>query len=606
MKLTNYVAQFLSKNGVKKVFVLSGGASLHMIHSVAHTEGIDYVCLAHEQANAMAADGYARMSGKLGVAMATSGPGATNLLTGVCCAYYDSVPTLFLTGQVATFRFRGHTGVRQYGFQETNTVDIFKSVTKYAALLEDPKRIRYELEKAAYIAHSGRPGPVLIDIPDDLQRAEINPEELVGFDPKDYVDAEATLKKNTKVSTITAQLVDECVRHISQASRPVFVAGWGIRLAGAMPEFEEFMKLSQIPVCPTWAMNDSIPEDSVLKASTFGTHGTRTGNFTVQNADLLIAVGSRLDTHETGSPPASFARAAKKIIVDIDANELGKFSYYGMEADLLVQGDAKEFLAELNRRLRATSVKAPSRWIERIQGWKKQFSSVPERVDGQGPVDPYYLVKQLSEVCAEGETIFIDTGCSIAWMMQAFEVKKNQRLIHDFNNTAMGYALPASIGAAFAQPNPKSRIVCVTGDGSLMMNIQELSALSYHDLSIKVILVNNEGHSMIQQTQEQWLKGEHHSSSPSGGLALPNFSEVSRSFGLPTFTVNNNGDIAGALKELFAQPGPGFCNVLVPSRARVIPQVKYGRAIEDSEPLLEREVFFQQMIVETLESSNSL
>lgn len=591
MKLSDYVAAFLARRGVRHVFAVSGGASLHLIHSVADTPGIEFVCPQHEQAGAMAADGYARVSENWGAAIATSGPGATNMITGVCSAYYDSIPVLYLTGQVATFRLRGDTGVRQVGFQETEAVAMYTPITKYAVRLDDPTRIRFELEKAHYLSTSGRPGPVMLDIPDDIQRAQVEPEALEPFTPP---------ADSTK-SMACSEEIARCLDLLLKARRPVLILGAGVHLAKAVKEARRLIEALRIPVAPTWAAADILPATDPLNIGTFGTHGTRFANFAVQNADLILSVGSRLDTKATGSPANSFAREARKIVVDIDAAELNKFGRFGLEIDVLVQADAKEFLQALNREIVKVSPPSFSEWEGRIAAWKSRYPVCLPAYHAEAHLNPYVFVKHLADACREGETIFLDTGCTLAWMMQAFECKHGQRVYHDWNNTAMGWALPASIGACFALD--QRPVVCVTGDGSLQMNIQELATVIRHQLPIKVFLLNNHGYSMIQQTQDQWLGSQYHASCVDGGLAFPDFERVARAYGYETFRIARNAEARGRIGEVLQTDGPVFCNVEVRPEHRVVPQVKFGRPNEDLEPLLPREEFLENMIVKPLDVS---
>lgn len=588
MKLSNVVAEFLAEQGIKHAFVVSGGASLHLIHSIAETPGTSYVCPQHEQAGAMAADGYARASGGLGCAVATSGPGATNLITGICSSYYDSVPVLFLTGQVATFRAKGDTGVRQIGFQETDTVDICRSITKYAVTIRDPYRIRYELQKAVAIAKSGRPGPVLVDIPDDLQRMDIDPAKLIEYDtdpvsPQDGIPDE-TLKN--------------CLEAVQKSNRPVLVYGWGIHLAKAETEARELASILGIPVAMTWAAIDLFAHDDPMAIGGFGTHGVRYANFAVQNADLIISIGSRLDTKATGSPPSTFARDAKIIMLDIDQTEIAKFGRLGRQIDLAINKDAKLFMQAMIRYVRGQRLPSFANWVQRIQAWKAKYPAcLPEYANEQG-VNPYWFVKQLSNLLNESEVIFSDTGFAVAWMMQGFDFKRRQRFFHAFNNTPMGYGLPGAIGASFAQPG--KRIILVTGDGSLQMSIQELVTVIRHGLPIKILLFNNRGHGMVRQTQDMWLKGNHYATSIEGGLAFPDFTAVARAYGFPAESLALNKDIANTLTQILNSDGPAFVNIEIDPKHQLIPQVKFGRPNEDAEPLLDRTEFFGNMIVKPL------
>lgn len=588
MKLSDVVAAFLAEQGIKHVFAISGGASLHLIHSIAETPGTSYICPQHEQAGAMAADGYARVSAGLGCAVATSGPGATNLITGICCSYYDSVPVLYLTGQVASFRSKGDTGVRQIGFQETDMVDICRTITKYAVLVKDPYRIRYELQKAVTIARAGRPGPVLVDIPDDIQRMDIVESRLAEYEPE----------ADAGVPGVSDAVLDECLAAVRTAKRPVLLFGWGVHLARAEAEARELARMLGVPVVMTWAALDLLPYEDRLAIGGFGTHGVRCANFAVQNADLVLSVGSRLDTKATGTPPSTFAREARIIMVDIDPAEIRKFGRLGVSLQPGLSADAGVFLRGLAGRARGQWVPDFTPWIERIAEWKSLYPVCLPDYEEEKRVNPYWLVKELSRFLEEDEIIVSDTGCALAWMMQAFEFKRGQRFFHAFNNTPMGYALPAAIGAAFAKPG--RRVICIAGDGSLQMNIQELTTVIRHKLPIKILLFNNHGHSMVQQTQEMWLGGKYYATSVEGGLAFPDFAKVARAYGFPVDTVSLNASIPAKLKSALAGDGPHFLNIEVDARHRVIPQVKFGRPNEDADPLLDRQEFLGNMIVRPL------
>jgi len=573
MKLSDVIARFLAEQGIKHVFAISGGASLHLIHSIAETPGTGFICPQHEQAGAMAADAYARVTGGLGCAVATSGPGATNLITGICSSYYDSVPVLYLTGQVATFRSKGDTGVRQIGFQETDTVSICRTITKYAVLVTDPYRIRYELQKAVAIARSGRPGPVLVDVPDDLQRMDIDPTKLVEYRAED----------TPPPPTIPVATLEACLDALKQAKRPVLIYGWGVHLAGAEAEARALARALNIPVAMTWAALDLLPANDPLAIGGFGTHGVRFANFAVQNADVILSIGSRLDTKATGTPPATFAREAKIMMLDIDQTELSKFKRLGVNLHLAIQADAKPFIQQLLQRAQGETFPSHTSWLNRITSWKIRYPVCLPGYEKEEKVNPYWFVKKLSEALREDEIIFSDTGCALAWMMQAFEFKSGQRFYHAFNNTPMGYGLPGAMGACFARPG--CRVICINGDGSLQMNIQELATIAHHKLPVKILLINNHGHSMVQQTQEMWLGGNYYATSVAGGLAFPDFIAVARAYGFPAETLDLNADIPAQLAKMLETDGPYFLNVEIDSGHRVIPQVKYGRPNEDARPV---------------------
>ncbi len=591
MKLSDYVASFLAKQGIKHVFVITGGASAHLIDSIAKTRGIEYICPQHEQAGAMAADAYARVTGNLGAAIATSGPGATNMLTGVCCSFYDSIPVLYITGQVSTFRCKKNMGMRQLGFQETDVTAIFKPITKYAVKISDSQKIRYELEKAVYIARSGRPGPVLVDIPDNLQRSDVDPGLLKPF------VVEKTKENNRELD----KKIDQCLGLLSKAKRPVVIFGWGIYLAGAQKQALSFVKNSGIPVAPTWAMSYLFPASHPQLIGSFGTHGTRYGNFAVQNADLILSIGARLDTRQAGSPHSTFARGAKKIVVDIDGCELKKFEKLSMKIDVSIQADAKDFLGQLNKRISGIKLADISAWQSKIVAWKNTFPICRKEYFKEKGVNPYVFVKILSEQALPGDVIFADTGCSLAWLLQSFAFKKGQKLFSAFNNTPMGYVLPASIGASFALG--KKPVICITGDGGLQINIQELATIVRHNLPIKIFLFNNHGYSMIRQTQDQWFCSRYEASTIESGLAFPDFIKVAKAYGYKTVTISRAKEIPEGIKETLSSSKAVFCNIEILPEHRVTPQVKFGRAIEDGEPLLDRKDFFECMIVKPHKAS---
>ena len=599
LKLSDYIATFLFKKNVKTVFAVSGGASLHLIHAIDDHPELNYVCTHHEQGAAMAADGYSRVTGNIGVAISTSGPGATNLITGICCSFYDSVPLLIITGQVSTFRMTGNTGVRQIGFQETPITSMTKNITKYSKTLQNPNDIRFELEKAFYLAKEGRPGPVLLDIPDNFQREYVEISNLREF----------SLKKSycfPKIFPDSKNSFKQIIALLKNAQRPILIAGWGVHLSKTEAELLKLIEYFHIPIALTWGGSDLVASNHELYIGTFGTHGLRHANFAVQNADLIISIGSRLDTKSTGSPITTFAREAKKIMIDIDPNELGKFKKFNLEFDLLIQDDLNYFFDVFNSYLEIHDknniyIEKHKLWLEKIRTWKTIFiSNSSKKKKDLGFVDPYCFFTKLSEKIKRNSLIFIDTGCSIAWAMQLMTFGEGKKVFHDFNNTAMGWALPAAIGANFASNHKE--IVCIVGDGSFMMSLQELSTVMHHKIKIKLIIINNNGYSMIKQTQEQWLNSNYVASSNSGGISFPNYKKLSSTFNLDYFFINNLENDKQNLNSFFKNEKASLLEVLISEDARVIPQVKFGRPNEDMEPLLPRDVFYQNMIVKPIEN----
>ena len=578
MRLSDIIADHLKSIGVEHVFCLTGGASLHLIHSINNSD-INCLPMQHEQAAAMAADGYSRIGDQIGVAVVTSGPGATNLITGIAGAFYDSVPCLFITGQVATFRSKQDTGVRQLGFQETDIIDICKTITKYQVKITDPKQIKYELQKAISIAKSGRPGPVLIDIPDNLQRIDLEEAQLEQFLPESETS-------NNDLN------VDLCLNELYKAKRPMIVLGVGVKLAHAHKEVNKLINQLKIPFVPTWGAADLIDNKNQYYCGTFGTHGIRSANFAVQNSDLILSIGSRLDTKATGHPSSTFAREAKKIMVDIDQNEIDKFINTDMKIDVGICCDAKKFITKLSYSVDNTKLPKIDTWINQIGQWKQKYPIVQS-----DSCDAYNLFDKLSQTCQENDNIILDTGCVLAWAMQAFRCKRNQNLVHDWNNTAMGWALPASIGAYLAN---KNRTLCISGDGSMQMNIQELATIHRNQFPIKIIVLNNNGHSMIKQTQDQWLNSNYISSSVEGGLPSIRFSKVAQGYQIPSYTMSLDRELLDFLQQFLNYDGQQLLEISVNPDDRVKTQVKFGRPLEDLEPLLPRDELSSNMIIQEI------
>jgi acetolactate synthase I/II/III large subunit len=589
MKLSDYVAGFLVEQGVTDTFVLTGGCIVHIIDSIAQHPNINYLPVHHEQAGAMAADAFSRVTGKIGVALATSGPGATNLLTGVCCSYYDSIPVVLITGQVPSSQLKRDSLSRQIGFQETDVVSIFRPVTKYAKLIDEPSTIRYELEKAFFTARNGRPGPVLLDICDDVQRADINPESLLAFVP----EAGKVLDNNG-----LRHQVCKMIEMINQAERPVLILGGGVRLAGAVGAVRVLVESFGLPYSLTWAAMDYLPHANNLFVGGFGVTSGRAGNFAVQNADLIVAIGTRLDSHEAGPNLKNFAREAKKIVVDIDSAEQEKYAKMGMDVDLLITEDASKVIAELLA-LGPTHYKAKSRadWMAWIQRWTRAYPSCSEEFRNQPElVNPYAFMEALAERVDEHSIIVTDCGSNLIWTMQGFRVSSSQRIISAFNHSPMGYSIPASIGAAIAKPD--HQVVCITGDAGLQINIQELAIIAHNRFNVKIFVMNNHSHGIIQGTQDNWLGGRHHASCPNdGNLPDCDVVAIAQAYGLQVDVINSNNQLNEVVERVLSQDGPVLCNVNQKTGAQICPKLLFGRPLEDSDPLLPRPEFYANMIV---------
>lgn len=583
MKLSDYVAESLSRRGIRQVFFVSGGAAVHLVDSCVAQAGMSYVCPAHEQQGGAMADGYARVSGGVGLMITTSGPGATNLLTSISNCYFDSVPCLFLTGQVATFRLRPKQSLRQKGFQETDVVAMTQSVTKYAVQIRDPADIRYELEKALYLAREGRPGPVVVDIPDDLQRAEVNPEQLRPFVPPKTPHHDATEAVKTLLS---------CISH---AKRPVFIVGAGIRLAGVAPEIITFIHHLHVPAVLTWGGADLLPADDPLNMGGVGVCGPRGGNFAVQTADLVIAMGTRLSQMITGGKAQLFAPRAKKVMLDIDPAELEKYRSDEFQLDVALPVGLRDFcdaLPSLSPR------PIPDRfvlWRNMIRGWREAYPvPSPEQVAAPGTIHPGVFIRELSSQIPKKRVIVGDTGANLAWMMQHWQVKQGQRIFSAWNHTPMGYALPAAIGAAKAT---STDVYCLTGDGGLMMCLAELVTVVKYKLPIKIFLFNNHGHGIQRQTVDTWLHSRYIGVDADTGLGFPDFIAVAAACGLPTITINSQRGVKQKIARILKKKGPVFCNVEIDPGMRIVPMLKFGAGLEDLDPKLPAETIQQILSV---------
>jgi acetolactate synthase-1/2/3 large subunit len=592
MKASDYMVNFLESQGVKHVFLITGGVIANFIASFRQNPNIDYICTEHEQAAAMAAEAYSRVTKNLGVAAATSGPGALNLMTGIACAYFDSIPTLFIAGQVNNNELTKDKGIRQFGFQEADVAGVAKPLTKMSVQINNPEDLRYYLEKAVYIAKSGRPGPVFLDVPNDVQRAEINPDELRPFVPEEFkIPEDSDQDLDSKIY--------ESIKLISEAKRPLLILGAGIKLSRSEEEMRSLVDSLGIPFTLTWGGMDLYPASHSLFTGGFGVSTTRSGNFAVQNADLIVSIGARLDGREIGSKPKTFAREAKKVVVDIDEKELTKYGS-DLKIDIPIKADVKRFLKAINEKLSNLNKPDISEWVAKTKEWKEKYPTcLQEFKDKDAFVDSYYFMDVLSEETDGKDTIITDAGGNLTWTMQGYKVKEGQQLFSAFGHSPMGYSLPASIGASFAKD--KGRVVCIIGDGGIQMNIQELQTIFYHKLPIKIFVMNNRVYGIIKQFQDVWMKSQYEATTPESGYSYPDFMKVAQAYGLKTENIENHSELRSKIKSVLAEPGPVLCNVSLDSEQKIIPKLEFGRPIEDLSPFLDREEFKNNMIVQPLE-----
>jgi acetolactate synthase-1/2/3 large subunit len=603
MKLSDYIAGQLADWGVRHIFLVTGGGAMHLNDSIGHEPRIQYVCNHHEQASAMAAEAYARVSGLPGVVNVTTGPGGINAINGVFGAWTDSIPMLVVSGQVkreTCMRAQKITGLRQLGDQEADIVAMVANITKYAVLIDDPLSIRYHLERAWYLAQHGRPGPCWLDIPVDVQAAAIDPASLRGYDP-----ADDTLAENNGLDADPSKLSSACrevLQRIRNAKRPVILAGTGVRAAHAVAEFDQLFHRLGVPVTTAWT-HDLIASDDPFFCGRQGTIGDRAGNFTVQNADVLLILGSRLNIRQTSYNWKSFAPRAFKIQVDIDAAEFHKPT---VQPDLAIHCDLKCFLQELLRQCEAESYQpgAHASWLAWCRERVQRYPAVQDRQRQSGPpLNPYYFIEQLSARLADDDVIVCGNASACIVPFQAMRLRKGQRLFSSSGSASMGYDLPAAVGAAFARPG--KRVICLAGDGSIQMNIQELQTIVHHRLPLKIFVLNNSGYLSMRMTQSGFfhrLTGE----SAASGASLPDMVKVACAYGIPSIRVDRESQLEHIDRALAAD-GPALIDVVVDrnqefeprSRARQLPD---GRIVspnlEDMYPFLDETELMANVIHE--------
>jgi acetolactate synthase-1/2/3 large subunit len=604
MKLSDYVVRFVAEQGVKHVFLVTGGGAMHLNHSLACETVIEPVCNSHEQASAMAAEAYAKATNYLGVCMVTTGPGGTNAVTGVAGAWLDSTPMLIISGQVKRpdrmFDKDGRPlGMRQLGVQEVDIVSIVKPITKYAVTVLDPNQIRYHLEKAVYLALHGRPGPVWIDIPLDVQASPINdPSALRGFDAGELKELPADTSLENEVKHLLEKL--------NTAKRPLLFAGNGIRLARAEQEFEHLRTLLGIPMVATWCAADLVSSNDPLYVGRPGSVAARGANFALQNSDFLLTIGVRLDFAITGYAPQNLARGAYKAVVDIDEAELKKLHPYVQQP---IHADAKKFLTKLLSQRDSIRLSDHSAWDARCADWKTRYPVVTEEHrKPQGPVSVFHLAEVIgTEVNPEDRLVVGSSGSAIEIYLLAFPTLHSQRLFHTAGLGAMGYGVPTALGVATA--NPGREVIAVDGDGGFMFNIQELETIRRLNLPIKFFVMNNDGYSSIRASQRAYFGEANLGCDKSNGLTVPSLTKVAAAFGLGTTVIKNQENLRAEVRRVLDMKGPVVCDVnVLPDELRAPRLQSYqkpdgsfvSKPLEDLFPFLPREEFLANMIVEPL------
>jgi len=589
MKLADYVIEFFADRGVRDVFVVYGAAIGDLVDAFTKTDRIRYLCVMHEQAGAFAAEVVTKISGRLGVTLVTSGPGGTNLVTGIANCWYDSIPNVFLTGQVHSQFMRSDPSIRQLGFQENDIVSIVKPITKYAVMVTDPARIRYELERAVWEATHGRPGPVLIDMPLDLQKVDVDPAALDGFTPP--IEAPGAVP--------VADAIERYLDALSRAERPVLLIGGGVRLADAVEEVRALGETLGIPCLPTWNALDVFTSDYALYRGRVGTYGGPGRNFAIQNADLLLTIGCRISGRITGGVPETFARAATKFFVDVDDANLDP-KLQQVRGDVNVKCDAKAFAQALLARARVRGVKRFDAWLERTREWRDRYDPVrPEFRDTTGIVHPYVFMDELSRQLTARDVIVADCGGNVVVTNQAFRTKYGQRLISSNGNSPMGFSFAGAIGACVVA-EPGQRVVCIIGDGGFNMNVQELQTLVTYELPLKTFIMNNHVYGITKAYQDTNFGGRYEAAGPKG-YRPPDFVKLTEGYGVATETIADHRDLAAKIARVLAHPGPIVCDVNMHEHIRYEPRIfGWNTPIEDMYPYLPREEFRANMAIEPM------
>lgn len=541
MRVSDYIIQFLRDSyGIDTIFTVSGGGCIFLIDSLGSTPGVQYVATHHEQAASIAAEGYARMNNKLGACIVTSGPGGTNAITGTLCSWLDSIPVIVISGQVNKEMTTNYTGLplRQLGDQEFNIVESVKNMTKYAVQVNDASEIRYHLEKACKLATTGRPGPVWIDIPLNIQSTNIEPETLIG-----YTDEQPEYKP-------PVDQIHLILEKWNSAKKPLLVVGNGVRLSGAVKELQKVLTNTNIPTITSVNGNDIVTSDYRYYYGRFGTHAQICANTLLDECDFLLTIGSRLYVRQTGYNFESFAKQAFRAYIDIDISELNKPTIH---PNVAVHADAKLFINELlNNNLPITN----QDWIDYCDEINKAPKVLQRHRDNKTYVSHYAFIEELSKVIPQEHHVVTSDGSANVVTMQVLDLKEDQRLFTNTGCAPMGYGLPAAIGAAIHH-----KIICIEGDGSLHLNIQELQTMKHYNLPIKLILLNNEGYLSIKISQNTFFKGKYVASEKNSGVSFPNFEKIIKAYDIPYSSIKTNKDIQPTLNEFLQQNGPCVCEV---------------------------------------------
>jgi len=599
IRVADYIAHYIVEIGIDDVFLVSGGGMMHLLDGLECNKDLNYICAHNEAAASVMAEGYSRISNNLGVLYVTTGPGATNAVTGVVDAWVDSIPILVISGQSKrsqNVQNSGIAGLRSLGGQEVDILPIVKSFTKYSVMVNNPKEIRYHLEKAVYMAKNGRPGPSWLDIPLDVQAALIDPDNLKSFTPPESNSQSSNVKKQ----------INEVLESLIEAKRPIIIAGNGIRLAGAEKEFLDLIDTLKIPVVASKLGQDLLYEDHPYYVGFGGTKGTRAANFAMQNSDMILSIGSRLAIPFIGYEYELFAREAKKISVDIDPREHKKKT---IKLDIAIEYDAKKFIMEFSELLSECNIKEKEDWVEKCHHWKNKYNEIPEGFCYEKSVAcSYNLFDKLAKILDSESIVIADAGSVYCIISQAFKVKPGQRVITPACLGTMGLSLPLGIGAFYAAKN--STIVAVTGDGSLQMNIQELQTMHHYNIPLKLFVVNNNGYLSIRNTQDNYFNGRHAGSDPQSGVSCPDLEKVAWAYNIKYEKILNQDDLENKIDDIINNKDPIICEVITDQKQQIVPSVSsktlpdgsmVSAPLEDMWPFLSKEELENEMIIKPVE-----
>jgi len=600
MKVSDYIIKYLEKIGAKHVFIISGAGNMHLLNSLGKSEKLEYVCPHHEQAGVLASLAYTRISGRPGIMITTSGGGASNAITGVLDAWADSIPCMVISGQERTKFVKEQRQLRMWGVQGFDISTTVKNITKYSTLIDDHQKVRYELEKAFYIMNSGRPGPVWIDLPIDIQAININNvDELNGYVP----EQKPIMNFKDKLHLIEADW--------KKSKRPVILLGNGIRLSGASNLIGQMMRKYKVPYLTAWNGADLIETNHPLHYGREGNYGQRSANFIIQNCDFLLAIGTRLAIPQVGYELGEFARQAKKFVVDIDESELSKFSKD--QSFVSIQSDAKYFIAEMFNHI--GEIDAPENWINICDGYRKKYPVYDKNlyISNSEFINSYTFINKLSHLMNEDEIIVTDMGTALTCTFQSIMLKKNQRIISSTGLGEMGYGLPGSVGACLA--NNKKRVVLIIGDGAMMMNLQELQTIIHHKLPVKIFLYCNDGYLSIRHTQMGLFGREFDAVGKVTGVSCPDFLKVGEAFGYEIFKVADLNGLDKTIQAVLDSESPCICEIPMDPSQPLVPKLSFSLAndgsmvsppLEDLSPFLPREQLESAMLIGMHEKSSKV